>query len=45
MADAAEGNDAEVYGLFADNLAGAAAVSGSRGGHTRATVVLTLFPE
>lgn len=45
MADATEGVDAAAYGLFADNLASIAAVYGSRGGHTRATVVLTLFPE
>ena len=45
MAEATEGVDAEAYGLFADNLASLAAVYGSRGGHTRAMVVLTLFPE
>ena len=45
MADASGGNDAEAYGLFADNLASLAAVYGSRAGHTRATLVLTLFPE
>ena len=45
MADAAEGNDAEVYGLFADNLAGAASVYGSHGDYTRMTTVVTLFPK
>ncbi len=45
MAEATEGVDAEAYGLFADNLASLAAVYGSRDGLTRATVVLTLFPE
>ncbi len=45
MAEASEGNDAEAYALFADNLASAAAVYGSKDGHSRATLVLTLFPE
>ena len=45
MADAAEGNDAKAYGLFADNLAGAASVYGSHGDYTRMTTVVTLFPE
>ena len=45
MAEASEGVDAAAYGVFSDNLASVAAVYGSRAGHTRATVVLTLFPE
>ena len=45
MAEASEGVDAAAYGVFSDNLAGVAATYGNWGGHTRATVVLTLFPE
>ena len=45
MAEASEGVDAAAYGMFSDNLASVAAVYGSRAGHTRATFVLTLFPE
>ena len=45
MAVAAEGDDAEVYELFADNLGSVASVYGSRGDYTRMTTVVTLFPE
>jgi energy-converting hydrogenase A subunit M len=45
MAAAAEGDDAEVYELFADNLGSVASVYGSRGDYTRVTTVVTLFPE
>ena len=45
LASGAEGDDVEVYELLAANLGSVASATGSQGGYTRMTTVVTLFPE